>query len=34
MAVARAEAPEDLNLLLTEANVYYSMGNSENLKNC
>ncbi|MDA7724777.1 tetratricopeptide repeat protein [Flavobacteriaceae bacterium] len=32
MAVARAEAPEDLNLLLTEANVYYSMGNSEKFK--
>ncbi|MBT7851174.1 MAG: tetratricopeptide repeat protein [Formosa sp.] len=32
MAVARAEAPEDLNLLLTEANVYYSMGNNEKFK--
>ena len=32
MAVARAEAPEDLNLLLTEANVYYSMGNTEKFK--
>ena len=30
MALARKEAPEDLNLLLTEANVYYSMG--DNLK--
>ena len=26
MAVARAEAPDDLNLLLTEANVHYKMG--------
>ena len=32
MAVARAEAPEDLNLLLTEANVYYSMGNTAKFK--
>ena len=32
MAVARAEAPEDLNLLLTEANVYYSMGNTVKFK--
>ena len=32
MAVARAEAPEDLNLLLTEANVYYSMGNNAKFK--
>jgi len=32
MAVARAEAPDDLNLLLTEANVYYSMGNAEKFK--
>lgn len=32
MAVARAEAPEDLNLLLTEANVYYSMGNTPKFK--
>ena len=32
MAVARAEAPDDLNLLLTEANVYYSMGNTLKFK--
>ena len=32
MAVARAEAPKDLNLLLTEANVYYSMGNTVKFK--
>lgn len=32
MTVARAEAPDDLNLLLTEANVYYSMGNTAKFK--
>ena len=32
MKVARAEAPDDLNLLLTEANVYYSMGNTPKFK--
>ena len=32
MTVARAEAPDDLNLLLTEANVYYSMGNTPKFK--
>jgi len=32
ITVARAEAPDDLNLLLTEANVYYSMGNTAKFK--
>ena len=32
MAVARAESPDDLNLLLTEANVHYSMGNTQKFK--
>jgi tetratricopeptide (TPR) repeat protein len=32
MAVARAESPDDLNLLLTEANVYYTMGDTPKFK--
>ena len=32
MAVARAESPDDLDLLLTEANVHYSMGNTQKFK--
>ena len=32
MREARAENPEDLNLVLTEANVHYSMGNIEKFK--
>ena len=29
---ARAENPDDLNLVLTEANVHYTMGNTEKFK--
>ena len=32
MAVARAESPDDLDLVLTEANVHYSMGNTQKFK--
>jgi tetratricopeptide (TPR) repeat protein len=32
MTEARAQNPEDLNLLLTEANVHYSMGNMDQFK--
>lgn len=32
MAIARAEDPENINLLLTEANVYYTMGNTMKFK--
>ena len=32
MAVARENDPEDINLLLTEANVHYSMGNTSKFK--
>ena len=32
MAIARAEDPENINLLLTEANVYYTMGNTLKFK--
>jgi len=33
MKEARAESPDDINLLLNEANVYYKMGNVEEFKN-
>ena len=33
MKEARAEDPDDINLLLSEANVYYKMGNTEAFKN-
>ncbi|MCF7560865.1 tetratricopeptide repeat protein [Sabulilitoribacter multivorans] len=33
MKEARAESPEDINLILSEANVYYKMGNTEEFKN-
>ena len=33
MKEVRAENPDDINLLLTEANVYYKMGNMEEFKN-
>ena len=32
MREARAENPDDLNLVLTEANVHYTMGNTEKFK--
>ena len=32
MKEARAESPDDINLLLSEANVYYKMGNVEEFK--
>jgi tetratricopeptide (TPR) repeat protein len=32
MLEARAENPDDLNLILTEANVYYAMGNTDKFK--
>ena len=32
MAVARAESPDDLNLLLTEANVITTMGDTHKFK--
>jgi len=32
MKEARAESPDDINLLLSEANVYYKMGNTEEFK--
>ena len=32
MNEARAENPNDLNLILTEANVYYAMGNIDKFK--
>lgn len=33
MKDARAKNPDDINLLLSEANVYYKMGNTEEFKN-
>ncbi|TNJ44925.1 tetratricopeptide repeat protein [Tamlana fucoidanivorans] len=33
MKDARAESPDDINLLLSEANVHYKMGNTEEFKN-
>jgi tetratricopeptide (TPR) repeat protein len=33
MKDARAESPDDINLMLSEANVYYKMGNVEEFKN-
>ena len=33
MKEARAENPDDINLMLSEANVYYKMGNTEEFKN-
>ncbi len=33
MQEARAESPDDINLLLSEANIYYKMGNTEEFKN-
>ncbi|GAA4952205.1 hypothetical protein GCM10023314_27030 [Algibacter agarivorans] len=33
MKEARAESPDDINLILTEANVHYKMGNVEEFKN-
>lgn len=33
MKDARAESPDDVNLLLSEANVHYKMGNTEEFKN-
>lgn len=33
MKEARAESPDDVNLILTEANVHYKMGNTEEFKN-
>lgn len=33
MKDARAESPDDINLILSEANVYYKMGNTEQFKN-
>ncbi|GAA4304507.1 tetratricopeptide repeat protein [Aestuariibaculum suncheonense] len=32
MAAAKAESPNDVNLILTEANVHYKMGNTEKFK--
>lgn len=32
MKAARAESPDDVNLILTEANVHFKMGNTENFK--
>ena len=32
MQEARAESPDDINLLLSEANIYYKMGNKEEFK--
>ncbi|MBD0831758.1 tetratricopeptide repeat protein [Aestuariibaculum sediminum] len=32
MAAARAQSPDDVNLILTEANVHYKMGNTEKFK--
>lgn len=32
MQDARAESPDDINLLLSEANIYYKMGNKEEFK--
>lgn len=32
MKEARAESPDDINLILSEANVYYKMGNTEEFK--
>ena len=33
MKDARAESPDDVNLILTEANVHYKMGNTDEFKN-
>ncbi len=33
MKEARAESPDDINLLLSEANIYYKIGNIEEFKN-
>ncbi|HEY5688617.1 MAG TPA: tetratricopeptide repeat protein [Yeosuana sp.] len=33
MKDAREESPDDINLLLSEANIYYKMGNTEEFKN-
>jgi tetratricopeptide (TPR) repeat protein len=33
MKEARTESPDDINLLLSEANIYYKMGNTEEFKN-
>ncbi|NMH86047.1 tetratricopeptide repeat protein [Flavivirga algicola] len=33
MKEARAESPDDVNLILSEANVHYKMGNTEEFKN-
>ena len=33
MKEARAQSPDDVNLILTEANVHYKMGNTEEFKN-
>jgi tetratricopeptide (TPR) repeat protein len=33
MKDARAESPDDINLLLSEANIHYKMGNTEEFKN-
>jgi tetratricopeptide (TPR) repeat protein len=33
MKEARAESPDDINLLLSEANIYYKIGNVEEFKN-